>query len=82
MSELPVPPDPGAVEIVRAWLVGPALQCSIQTDAFAEPGDWGAVLADLARYMAEALAADGKPAAATLDAIRAAFLAELQAPSE
>ena len=78
MNELPAPPDaaqdPSAVELARVWVVGQALHCALQTDAFDDPGSWGEVLADLARYAAQALAAkEGHDPAQALARIRAVF---------
>lgn len=83
MTELPVPPDAGAAtearELLRAWLIDDTLQCSLHPDVFEEPATWGAVLADLARYVARALHEDDPGAApATLRQIRDAFAAELR----
>jgi hypothetical protein len=78
MNELPAPPDaaqdPSAVEVARVWVVGQALHCALQTDAFDDPGSWGEVLADVARYAAQALAdKEGHDPAQALARIRAVF---------
>jgi hypothetical protein len=66
---------------VRAWLVGEALECSVRAGVFEDPALWGAVLADLARYVAAGLQQDeGKDPAETLRLIREAFEQELAAP--
>jgi len=58
MNELPTPPDAAgdsaSVELLRVWVVGETLQCTIQADAFPEAGSWGAVLADVVRHVARA----------------------------
>ena len=70
-----------AVELLRAWVVGQELHCSLSADACPDADTWGVILADLARYVARALKEqDGKEEAATLQAVRAAFEAELLAP--
>jgi hypothetical protein len=70
-----------AVELLRAWVVGQELHCSLDAGAFPDADTWGVVLADLARYVARALKdQEGKDEAATLQAVRAAFAAELLAP--
>jgi hypothetical protein len=70
--------DPAALEVLRAWLVGDVLHCSVGAEVFEDPGSWGAVLADLARYVAFSLQkADGADPAATLRAIRSTFEQEL-----
>lgn len=77
MSAESTPPD-GAVEVVRAWFVGEELQCAVRAGVFEEPAMWGSLLADLARYVAQGVQQDdGRDPAATLAAIREAFLAEL-----
>jgi hypothetical protein len=86
MSELSAPPDaagdPSAVELLRAWLVGDTLQCSLRSDVFEDPASWGAVLADLARYLASAAEQDsGADPGATVALIRDAFVGELTAPT-
>jgi len=72
-----------AVELLRAWVVGQELHCSLAADAFPDAETWGVVLADLARHLARALKdRDGADEAAALRAVRAAFEAELLAPAE
>jgi hypothetical protein len=73
--------DAQAVELLRAWVVGQELHCSLSADACPDADTWGVVLADLARYVARALKEqEGRDEAATLQAVRAAFAAELLAP--
>ncbi|MFO0845437.1 MAG: DUF5076 domain-containing protein [Gemmataceae bacterium] len=79
MSEPHTPPD-GDVEIARAWLSGDTLGCSVRAGVFEEPALWGAVLADLARFVAVGLQQEeGKDPADTLRQIREAFGRELDA---
>jgi hypothetical protein len=86
MNDLPAPPDaandPASTEVVRAWLIGGDLHCSLRAGVFDDPATWGAVLADVARYVAEAFTdLDGSDQAKTLAAIRAAFAQELDTPA-
>jgi hypothetical protein len=82
-STAPPEGDAQAVELLRAWVVGEELHCELSAAAFPDAATWGVVLADLARYVARALAEqEGKDEAATLQAVRAAFAAELLAPGE
>ena len=77
------PPASGvqAVELLRAWVVGQELHCSLSADACPDADTWGVILADLARHVARALKdREGRDEAATLQAVRAAFEAELLAP--
>jgi hypothetical protein len=68
------------VELLRAWVVGQELHCALSAGAF-DADTWGVVLADLARHVARALKEqEGKDEAATLQAVRAAFEAELLSP--
>jgi hypothetical protein len=85
MNELPKPPeadqDPEAFEILRTWVLGEALECSLRTDTFADPSTWGLLLADVVRYVSEALREhEGLDPADSVQAIRAAFDAELNSP--
>ncbi|HEY3796974.1 MAG TPA: DUF5076 domain-containing protein [Caulobacteraceae bacterium] len=62
-NELPPPPgariDPKrSNEVLRAWIVGEALQVSLQT-AFEDPQVWGIMLVDIARHAARAYADQG-----------------------
>src|SRR5258708_6927146 len=86
MSELAAPPDaagdPSAMELLRAWLVGDALHCSLRAAVFEDPASWGEVLADLARHVASAAQDSGGDPDATLQTILATFVQELTAPQE
>jgi hypothetical protein len=87
MSELPTPPDaagdPSAMEVLRAWLIGDALHCSLRANVFEDPALWGAVLADFARYVARGLEqSEGIDPDATLRAIREVFAEELTTSSQ
>jgi len=85
--ELPIPPaaegDPKSGEMLRAWIANGGLHCSLNPNVWDNPGHWGILLADLARHVAnathESSAADKS---ATIERIRAAFAAELDAPTD
>ena len=84
MNELPTPPEADgnaeSVELLRAWIVRETLQCSIQADAFPDPGTWGAVLAEVVRYVASAWEQqEGVPAAQTMQHILDVFSDEMRA---
>ncbi len=83
-DEVPAAPaGEQAVELLRAWVVGQELHCSLAADAVPDADTWGVVLADLARHLARALKErDGQDEATTLRAVRAAFEAELLSPAE
>jgi hypothetical protein len=85
VRELPTPPDaehdPEAVELLRAWIVGQALHCSLQADAFPDPGAWGEVLADVVRHVAQAFQdQEGRDPADVVRGILAVFDAEVRSP--
>jgi hypothetical protein len=87
MNELPTPPDAaadaGATELLRAWVIDQALQCTLRTGAFEDPATWGVLLADVVHQVADACAEhEGRDAAQTVRLIRAAFDAEMNAPPE
>lgn len=81
MTELPAPPEAAsaadATELLRTWLIGETLQCSLSADVFEDPASWGAVLADLARHVARASSPDACAAAALLRQLRETFVSEL-----
>ena len=83
-DEVPTAPEgEQAVELLRAWVVGQELHCSLAADAVPDAETWGVVLADLARHLARALKDQGgQDEGTTLQAVRAAFAAELLAPAE
>jgi hypothetical protein len=87
MNELPTPPDAAAnadaMELLRAWVIGEALQCTLRTGAFEDAATWGLLLADVVRHVADALAEhEGCDRAKTMRLIRAAFDAEMNAPAD
>jgi hypothetical protein len=83
-DEVPAAPEgEQTVELLRAWVIGQELHCALAADAVPDAETWGVVLADLARHLARALKDRGGPdEAATLQAVRAAFDAELLSPAE
>jgi hypothetical protein len=87
MNELPTPPDAAAdaeaTELLRAWVIDQALECTLRTGAFEDVATWGVLLADVVRQVAEACAEhDGRDRAETVRLIRAAFDAEMNAPAD
>ena len=98
MNEMPIPPaaykDPEAVEMLRVWIAGESLWCSVKVGMYKDVADvreigdvteetaWGTILADAARHLANALASEyGTDAAQSIDLIRDTFLAELTDPT-
>lgn len=83
MSELPSPSEADeVVELLRVWIEGESLQCSLQAEAFDDAGAWGTVLADVVRNLAAAVQErEGTPAEQTVQRILAAFQDELRSPA-
>jgi len=74
--------DPKAREILRVWAGSKQLLVSLST-AWADPGHWGIVIADIAHHAANAYAESGeftKEQAAAR--IKAAFAAEWDEPTD
>jgi len=70
----------GGLEILRAGIIKDKLYVSARR-AFKDPAQWGEVLADIARRVAELCAAEGKGSQREiLTEIEQAFAAELGAP--
>jgi hypothetical protein len=55
-NELPIPGrasnDPEGRELARVWAAGGAQHVALATGLWSDPGNWGIVLADLARHLA------------------------------
>ena len=82
MSELPSPSEAESVELLRVWIEGESLQCTLQAEAFDDASAWGAILADVVRNLAAAVQQrEGTPAEQTVQRILAAFQDELRSPS-
>ncbi len=87
MHELPTPPDavqdPDATEVLRVWVVGESLQCSLRSDTFSDPAVWGLLLADVVRHVTEALREhEGLDPSDAARIIRAAFEADMDSPAD
>jgi hypothetical protein len=73
--------------MLRVWAAEQKLHCSLKIGRYREMNiqeevAWGTILADAARHIAMALAQEGIGSEATLvREIKAAFIAELSAPS-
>jgi hypothetical protein len=65
MNERPIPEaalkDPNSVEMLRVWVAGGQLHCSLKVGMYRdgmgidEEAAWGTILADAARHIAKAL---------------------------
>jgi hypothetical protein len=90
MAKHELKPPPAAVanrdsvEILRCWIVGhDSLHCSINALAWEDPRVWGVALADVARRVAQAIAAArGAARAETLAAVWETFNAEMNSPTD
>lgn len=70
MNERPIPEaafqDPNSVEMLRVWVAGGQLHCSLKVGMYRdgmgvdEETAWGTILADAARHIAKALQGGGK----------------------
>jgi hypothetical protein len=90
-GQLPVPgvaiADAASVEMIRAWIAGHKLYCSLRIGAWEhnpeidERKAWGMVLADAVRHIGDALTREGNDKAETVAVIRASLLTELDRPT-
>jgi hypothetical protein len=87
LRELVIPPaaiqDPdSSFEIIRVWAAGGQQHVSIQTELQGGPEDWGFLLAQLARHMANAYHIQQRlDRSQALSQIKAGFDKEWQRPS-
>jgi hypothetical protein len=79
--------DPDATEMLGVWIAEQRLHCSLRIGTYRERGiveeqAWGTIMADMARHIARALAAESHLDEATvLDNIRSRMLSELDDPT-
>ena len=85
-SELHIPEaakkDPDAVEILRIWIAGDSQHVSLKTGVWVDPAAWGLMLADLARHVANAYAADGMDRAEALRRVYQGLQVEMESPTD
>lgn len=75
--------DPDSTEVLRAWVAGGGLVCSLSPNAWEDSAAWGIVLADVARHVANALHdLEGIDPEKTVARIREMFNAELAKPTD
>src|ERR1044072_7267768 len=80
---LHVPPeafDKGGVEVLRAVVVDGARHVSLRR-AFADPGAFGMMIADITAHVG-GISADKFPEAETVERIRSLYDAEMDAPTD
>ena len=92
-KSLPIPApatrDPRAVEMVRTWIAEGKLHVALNVGFWEQPEHgvdereaWGILMADLARHLADAHAAEyGRDPRETLIMIREAFEREIEEPT-
>ncbi len=86
-SALVIPPaalkDEQSVEAIRAWVADGGLHCSLNVAIWDEVGNWGILLADVARHVANAqYELNGKDREESVRQIRLLFEAELDSPTD
>lgn len=75
--------DPNAREVLRAWVANGGLVCALRPETWPEASNWGIVLADVARHVANAVRdLKGDEPAVTVEKIRKLFNAELAGPTD
>jgi hypothetical protein len=85
--QLPIPQpaenDSRAVEMLRVWAAGGKQHVSIATGLWPDPANWGIMLVDLAKHIANAYEqADGMSRATTLQRIKGGFDTEWQTATD
>ena len=85
-SELQIPEvakkDSNAVEILRIWIAGGSQHISLKTGVWEDPAAWGLMLADLAKHVANAYAADGMDRAEALCRVYQGLQVEIESPTD
>ena len=86
-NNLPIPEpavsDAKSSEMLRAWVASSGLHCALNVEAWDDPGNWGILLAAVARHVANAtLESKGQNADDTIARIHQLFDAELDAPTD
>ena len=77
--------DPSSVEMLRAWVAGGNLQCTLNIGAgpFDDPSTWGLLLADVTRHVANAhCERDGADPEEVAAAIFQLYYDELMSPTD
>ncbi|MFN7925716.1 MAG: DUF5076 domain-containing protein [Bryobacteraceae bacterium] len=75
--------DPTASEVLRAWIANDGLVCVLRPETWPNASNWGILLADEARHVANAVhELNGDEPAVTVERIRELFNAELANPTD
>jgi len=85
-SELQIPDaakqDSAALEILRIWIAGGSQHVSLKPGVWEDPAAWGLMLADLAKHVANAYAANGMDRAEALRRVYQGLLVEVEFPTD
>jgi len=86
-NELPVPEraaeDPRAIELLRVWVAGGKQHVSIATGLWNDPANWGMMLVDLAKHIANAYEQSTSTTyKQALQRLRAGFDVEWETPTD
>lgn len=75
--------DPKSFELLRIWVAHQDQHISLRVGVWEDPTDWGRMLADLARHIANSFEKfSNQDAPQALEKIRAGFDADIQNPAE
>jgi len=75
--------DPKASEVLRAWVANGGLVCSLRPELWDDPANWGILLADVARHVADAIhELNGADPDETIAQIQDNFNNELDDPTD
>lgn len=85
--QLPIPStavnDSHAIELLRVWVAGGGQHISLATGLWSDPANWGIMLVDLAKHIANAYTqAEGMDHSAVLRRLREGFDAEWKSPTD
>src|SRR5437764_9847456 len=85
-TELQIPDaakkDSDAMEILRIWIAGGSQHVSLKPGVWKDPAAWGLMLADLAKHVANAYAADGMDRAQALRRVYQGLQVEMESPTD
>ncbi len=85
--QLPLPPqidsDPKAIEMLRVWASGGEQLVLLNSNIWDDPANWGVMLVDLAKHIANAYAHSGQyNYISALDRLRQGLDAEWTSPTD
>jgi hypothetical protein len=75
--------DPKSFELLRVWVAHQDQHITLRVGVWEDPTDWGVMLADLARHIANAFErAENRDPVKVLELIRSGFETEIQSPGD